>query len=103
MLDAMRLARRAPDESEDPAFSTAAAVAGQSDELRRQLLPFADKTKLTSPVTYPAANDPFPQHLAGSRRHDRRQAPIRCVALEASGEYDTHAGEGDGALERRSA
>ena len=32
---------------------------------RRQLLPFADKTKLVSPVTYPQTTDSFPQHLAG--------------------------------------
>ena len=78
----------------DPAMKTAAAVSAQSDQLRRQLLPFADKTKLVSPVPYPQTTDSFPQHLAGLAAMIAANLPMRCVALEASGEYDTHADEG---------
>lgn len=78
----------------DPAMKTAAAVSAQSDQLRRQLLPFAGKTKLVSPVQYPQTTDSFPQHLAGLAAMIAANLPMRCVALEASGEYDTHADEG---------
>jgi uncharacterized protein (DUF1501 family) len=92
MLDALggfgRLA------SKDPAIRTSADVAAQSDRLRRQLHPFADKSKLVSPVAYPKAEDGFPQRLAGLAAMIGTGLPLRCVALEASGEYDTHADEG---------
>ena len=58
MLEAM--GRFGEIRTTDPAFAAAAAVAGQSNQLRRQLRPFADKTKLVSPVTYPATNDRVP-------------------------------------------
>jgi uncharacterized protein (DUF1501 family) len=93
MLDAIGGFGRIP--TTDPAFATASAVAGQSDVLRRQLLPFADKTKLTSPVPYPTVNDPFPQHLAAVAAMIAAKLPIRCISLEASGEFDTHADEAD--------
>ncbi|HUY70660.1 MAG TPA: DUF1501 domain-containing protein [Gaiellaceae bacterium] len=77
----------------DPALHTVSQVASQSDRLRKQLLPFADKTKLVSPVAYPQTSDGFPQHLAGLAAMIGADLPLRCVALEASGQYDTHAGE----------
>jgi uncharacterized protein (DUF1501 family) len=77
----------------DPALHTVSQVASQSDRLRKQLLPFADKTKLVSPVAYPQTSDGFPQHLAGLAAMIGAGLPLRCVALEASGQYDTHAGE----------
>ena len=77
----------------DPALKTVSEVASQSDRLRQQLLPFADKTKLVSPVAYPQTSDSFPQHLAGLAAMIGAGLPLRCVALEASGEYDTHADE----------
>jgi uncharacterized protein (DUF1501 family) len=91
MLDAIGAFGRI--ESADAGFAAAAAVAGQSDTLRRQLLPFADKTKLVPPVPYPATTDPFPQHLAAVAAMISARLPIRVVSLEASGEYDTHADE----------
>ena len=77
----------------DPALQTAANVAVQSDRLRRQLLPFADKTKLVAPVPYPESSDSFPAHLKGVAAMIAAGLPVRCVALEASGEYDTHSAE----------
>jgi uncharacterized protein (DUF1501 family) len=91
MLEAM--GRFGEIRTSDPAFATASSVAGQSNQLRRQLRPFADKTKLVSPVTYPATNDSFPQHLAGLAAMIGAKLPLRCVSLEASGEFDTHADE----------
>ena len=77
----------------DPALQTAASVAVQSDRLRRQLLPFADKTKLVSAVAYPQSSEGFPAHLQGLAAMIAAGLPMRCVALEASGQYDTHSGE----------
>ncbi|HEY4348414.1 MAG TPA: DUF1501 domain-containing protein [Gaiellaceae bacterium] len=77
----------------DPALKAAADVAAQSDRLRVQLSPFSDKSKLTSPVPYPQSSDSFPAHLAGLAAMIGAGLPLHCVALEASGEYDTHADE----------
>jgi uncharacterized protein (DUF1501 family) len=79
--------------SHDPATRQVADVAAQSDRLRRQLLPFADKTKLTPPVAYPNVNDDFPKRLAGLAAMIGAGLPLHCVALGASGEYDTHSGQ----------
>ena len=77
----------------DPALQAVGEVAAQSDRLRRQLLPFADKSKLVSPVAYPQSSDQFPQQLAGLAAMIGAGLPLHCVALEAGGEPDTHAGE----------
>ncbi len=76
----------------DPALRTVAKVMGQSATLRKQLLPFAGQ-KLTSPVPYPTGNDSFTTGLQGLAAMIAAGLPLRCVALEASGEYDTHAGQ----------
>lgn len=77
----------------DSAMRQAANVAAQSDRLRRQLLPFAEKTKLTPPVAYPTVDDNFPKRLAGLAAMIGAGLPLHCVALEAAGEYDTHSGQ----------
>ena len=76
----------------DAASRTAAKVAGQSATLRRQLQPFGGK-KLTPAVPYPSGNDQFPHSLQGLAAMIAAGLPLRCVALEATGEYDTHAGQ----------
>ncbi len=76
--------------SNDVQFATAAGVARQSDRLRRQLLPFANQ-KLTPPVTYPTSSDSFPTQLQGVAAMVAAGLPLHCVALEATGSYDTHA------------
>ena len=44
-------------------------------------------------MPYPAGNDSFPTSLQGLAAMVAAGLPLRCVALEASGEYDTHAGQ----------
>ena len=76
----------------DAASRTAAKVSAQSATLRRQLQPFGGQ-KFTSPVPYPEGNDRFPTSLQGLAAMIAAGLPLRCVALEATGEYDTHAGQ----------
>jgi uncharacterized protein (DUF1501 family) len=80
----------------DPALRTAGGVALQVDRLRRQLLPFQakdGKPAFTSPVAYPESNDAFPHRLSALAAIIAAGLPLRCVALTAPGEYDTHADE----------
>ena len=91
MLDAMGALGSV--HSHDPAFRTAANVTTQSDRLRRQLLPFAEQNGITSPVPYPEGNDRFTIGLQGVAAMIAANLPLRCVALEATGSYDTHAGQ----------
>jgi uncharacterized protein (DUF1501 family) len=75
----------------DAASRTAAKVSAQSATLRRQLQPFSGQ-KLTSPVPYPEG-DSFTTGLQGLAAMIAAGLPLRCVALEATGEYDTHASQ----------
>ena len=75
----------------DAASRTAAKVSAQSATLRRQLQPFSGQ-KLTSPVPYPEGNS-FTTGLQGLAAMIAAGLPLRCVALEATGEYDTHASQ----------
>jgi len=82
--------------SSDPALRTAGAVASQVDRLRRQLLPFQShdgNPSQTGPTAYPQSDDPFPGRLSALAAMLAAGLPIRCVALTAPGEYDTHADE----------
>jgi uncharacterized protein (DUF1501 family) len=79
--------------SRDPAMRTAADVAAQAGRLRKQLAPFAGKTATASPVAYPQGSDAFPKRLQGLAAMIAAGLPLRCVALEATGEYDTHAAQ----------
>ena len=77
----------------DPALAAAADVTLQASRLREQLLPFAgsdDKPAYTSPVAYPKSEEDFPKQLAGLAAMIAVGLPLRCVALEAPGMYDTH-------------
>ncbi len=76
----------------DPAMRTVANVTKQAATLRKQLQPFAGD-KLTSPVPYPAGGDSFTKSLQGLAAMIGAGLPLHCVALEASGQYDTHAGQ----------
>ena len=73
----------------DPALRQAGRVTGQSMRLREQLQPFASE-KAASPVTYPKSDDAFPTRLRSLAMMLGAGLPIRCVALRASGGYDTH-------------
>jgi uncharacterized protein (DUF1501 family) len=91
MLDAIGALGAIP--SQDPAMRTAANAAAQAGRLRKQLSPFTGKTAIASPITYPQGSDAFPKRLQGLAAMIAAGLPLRCVALEATGEYDTHAGQ----------
>jgi len=79
--------------SKDPSFATAARITSQSDTLRRQLAPFAkDGGTGTPAVPYPTG-DSFPTQLQGLAAMIAAGLPLHCVALEATGSYDTHASQ----------
>src|SRR5207247_5452424 len=73
----------------DPFLNQAANATAQSDRLRRQLAPFVGNDYGT-PVPYPDVDDSFPKQLAGLAAMLAASLPLRCVALTAPGEYDTH-------------
>jgi uncharacterized protein (DUF1501 family) len=77
----------------DPVLNQAAFATAQSDRLRRQLAPFAQNSGngYGSPVAYPDIDDSFPRQLAGLAAMIAAGLPLRCVAITAPGEYDTHA------------
>jgi len=75
----------------DPFLNQAAAATAQSDRLRRQLAPFGQNNGngYGSPVSYPEGE--FPHQLSGLAAMLAAGLPLRCVAVTAPGEYDTHA------------
>jgi uncharacterized protein (DUF1501 family) len=77
----------------DPVLNQAAGATRQSDRLRRQLAPFAQNSEngFGSPVPYPDVESSFPRQLSGLAAMLGANLPLRCVALTAPGEYDTHA------------
>jgi uncharacterized protein (DUF1501 family) len=82
--------------SRDATLQKAASVTAQADKLRRQLLPFAllgSTPNFGSTVTYP--DDDFARRLAGLAAMLAAGLPLRCVALNAPGEYDTHSNQPD--------
>ena len=91
MLDAIGTLGRI--RSSDPAVRTVTGVTAHVDALRRQLKPFGAQGAVKPPVTYPTGNDSFPTSLQGLAAMVAAELPLRCVALEASGAYDTHAGQ----------
>ena len=80
----------------DPALALAGDVALRSASLRQALAPFAPedgKPAFTSPVSYPRSDDGFPKRLAGLAAMLGAGLPIRCAAVSAPGQYDTHSGQ----------
>jgi uncharacterized protein (DUF1501 family) len=88
MLDAIG-SLGATQKSGDRALAAAGEVATQSDRLRRQLAPFKSGG-LVSPVAYPKHESDFPERLAGLASMLGAGLPLRVVALNAFGMYDTH-------------
>jgi uncharacterized protein (DUF1501 family) len=90
MLDTFQSIGAVHAGSKDPALKTAGGVAVQSARLRQQLLPFSGK-QIQSPVAYPTEdNGGFSERLAGLAALIAGGLPLRCVALNAPGDYDTH-------------
>jgi uncharacterized protein (DUF1501 family) len=54
------------------------------------LLPFQSDGSIQSPVAYPQAKESFPKRLAGLAAMLAAGLPMRIVALQAPGHYDTH-------------
>ena len=68
----------------------AGTVQGQAMRLRSQLRQFDDD--VSSPVTYPGGY--FSDKMAALAALLAAGLPIRCVAMSASGQYDTHDNQG---------
>ncbi|MBA2357655.1 MAG: DUF1501 domain-containing protein [Actinobacteria bacterium] len=88
LREALAELARAP--TTDPALRRARAVAGQSEALRGALVPFAADRADPGSASYPESRDPFPRRLASLASMLAAGLPIRCVALSAPGQYDTH-------------
>ncbi|MDP8943169.1 MAG: DUF1501 domain-containing protein [Actinomycetota bacterium] len=76
------------------ALGGAGEAAMQAGRLRQQLSGFRSKDgkpAYTSPVAYPdGGREDFPKRLAALAAMLAAGLPLRCVALSAPGEYDTH-------------
>ena len=96
MIEAFQSIGVAHAGSKDAAMKTAGGVAVQSARLRQQLLPFGGK-QIQSPVAYPAEDKSgFSRRLAALAAMVAGGLPLRCVALNAPGDYDTHDSQPDG-------
>jgi uncharacterized protein (DUF1501 family) len=86
--------------SGDGAMRVAGSTALQAGRLRQQLAPFRgddDDPAFTSPVQYPDSEDSdFPKRMAALAAMLDAGLPIRCVAITAPGEYDTHDSQVEG-------
>lgn len=90
MLEAMPAIGGVHAGARDAGLRQAGQIAVQAAKLRQQLRPFAGQD-IASPVTYPAEEDSdFGKRLAALAAMLGAGLPIRCVALTAPGDYDTH-------------
>ncbi|MTD46758.1 DUF1501 domain-containing protein [Conexibacter sp. W3-3-2] len=87
MFEAIGTLGRLP--TDDPQRRVARTVASQVDDIRRSLAPYQDG--VTSSITYPAGQ--FGARLRGVAAGIAGGLPLRCVAIDAPGGYDTHAGQ----------
>jgi uncharacterized protein (DUF1501 family) len=94
MIEAFQSIGTAHAGSKDAAMRTAGGVAVQSARLRQQLLPFGGR-QIQSPVAYPTDDPGFSRRLAALAAMVAGGLPLRCVALNASGDYDTHDSQPD--------
>jgi uncharacterized protein (DUF1501 family) len=83
--------------SKDKAIRQAASASAQSMKLRQQLLPFAVDEDKQSPsikppagVVYPTGGGDFPERMQALAAMIGIGLPLRCVAVPATGGYDTH-------------
>jgi uncharacterized protein (DUF1501 family) len=90
MLDAIGELGAAHGGAGDPALAQAAGAAAQSAKLRTQLAPFGEDNAIVAPVQYPESKEDFPARLKALAGLLAAGLPIRCVAISAAGEYDTH-------------
>ncbi|HET8950562.1 MAG TPA: DUF1501 domain-containing protein [Solirubrobacteraceae bacterium] len=75
----------------DPELATARRAAGMSTALRTQLAELqGHQGAWQNTVAYPASQSDFPERLASLAEMIGRGLPLRVVALDANGGYDTH-------------
>lgn len=74
--------------TDDRALAQARRATRQTDGLRRSLAGFGT---VTSTITYP--NSSFAKRLKALAKMLADGLPIRCVAIEGAGGYDTHSGQ----------
>jgi uncharacterized protein (DUF1501 family) len=83
--------------SPDAALAQVAEAASEVGVVRRALAPFRDKNgnaAYHSPVAYPkSADSDLPGRLAGLAAMLAAGLPIRCVAITADGQFDTHSAQ----------
>ena len=90
MLEAFQTLGQTHAGSRDAAMAEAGGVAMQSGRLRQQLAPFGGKA-IKSPVAYPQEdNTGFSRRLSALAGMLAGGLPLKCVALNAPGDYDTH-------------
>jgi uncharacterized protein (DUF1501 family) len=81
----------------DHALAQVAEAAAEVGYVRQALAPFRDKDgnpTYTRPVTYPKSTDSdFPDRLAGLSAMIASGLPLRCVALTADTQFDTHSAQ----------
>jgi uncharacterized protein (DUF1501 family) len=95
MTDSLKALGEASAGAKDPAVRSAAFASAQAMRLREQLLPFAvddaDRPDILLPkATYPTGDSDFPQRMQALAAMLAIGLPLRCVAVPASGGYDTH-------------
>jgi uncharacterized protein (DUF1501 family) len=84
--------------SSDPALSQVGAIAAEIGTIQGQLAQFRDSNgnpTYKPPVGYPQAtqNSNFPKALAGLAAMLAAGLPLRCVAITAPGDFDTHSAQ----------
>jgi uncharacterized protein (DUF1501 family) len=87
MFDTIGRLGRLP--TDDPQRRVARTVAAQVDEIRTALGPYQDG--IQAPVDYPAGE--FGERLKGVAAGIAGGLPVRCVAVDAPGAYDTHSAQ----------
>lgn len=92
MLDAAAELGAVHARSSDLGLRRAGEAARQARQLATDLHGFGAKA---STVTYPESSDAFPRRLAGLAAMIGAGLPLHCVALTATGHYDTHATQVD--------
>jgi uncharacterized protein (DUF1501 family) len=91
MLDAAARLGAVHAQSRDLGLRQAGLAAQQARRLASDLGGFS----ISSPVAYPSSSDAFPRRLAGLAAMIGTGLPLHCVALTATGHYDTHATQAD--------
>jgi uncharacterized protein (DUF1501 family) len=82
----------------DPALGSVGSVASEIGTIQNQLAQFHDKNgkpAYSPPVTYPSGtqNSDFPRLLAGLAAMIAAGLPLKCVAITAPGDFDTHSAQ----------